>query len=260
MNFHLSSRRLGALLLSAVFSAGVAAPSQAARIPGYDAKAVADPARPETDVARDADRKPAESLAFAGLKPGQSVAEIIPSGGYFTRLFSAVVGAKGTVYALSPPPRPGAPEGAKPPSAAVEAIAADPHYANVKVLVQPLATPTVPQPVDLFWTSQNYHDLHNIPGFDIGAFNRAVFNALKPGGTYLVLDHVAEAESGTRDTSTLHRIDPAVVKREVLEAGFRFDGESPVLRRPTDDHTLKVFDPAIRGKTDQFIYKFSKPR
>jgi predicted methyltransferase len=260
MNASHPLRRGAALELGALLLAIMALPANAARLPGYDVKAVADPARPAADVARDADRLPAECLAFSGLKPGQSVAEIIPSGGYFTRLLAAVVGPKGTVYALSPPPRPGAPEGAKPPSAAVDAIAADPHYANVKVLVEPLATPTVPKPVDLFWTSQNYHDLHNIPGVDIGAFNRAVFDALKPGGIYLVIDHVAEAGSGSRDTSTLHRIDPEVVKREVLEAGFRFDGESGVLRRSADDHTAKVFDPAIRGKTDQFIYKFRKPR
>jgi predicted methyltransferase len=254
------SRRTAALLASAALLAAVAMPIAAARIPAYIATAVADPARPPADQARDVARKPAECLAFAGIKPGMKVAEIIPSSGYFTRLFSAVVGPKGEVFALQPPPRPQAEGAAAPPPPAVEAIAADPHYSNVQVLVQPLATPSVPEPVDLFWTSQNYHDLHNVPGIDIGAFNRAVFKALKPGGIYVVLDHAAEAGSGSRDTSTLHRIDPAVVKREVLEAGFRFDGASKVLANPDDPHTAKVFDPAIRGKTDQFIYRFRKPR
>jgi len=255
------SRRAAALLAGSALLAVAAMPLAAARIPSYIAAAVADPARPAADTARDADRKPAETLAFAGLKPGMTVAEIIPAGGYFTRLLSAVVGPKGKVFALQPPPRPpAAGASAPPPPPPVEAIAADAHYSNVQVLVQPLATPSLPAPVDFFWTSQNYHDLHNVPGIDIGAFNRAVFNALKPGGIYVVLDHAAEAGSESRDTSTLHRIDPAVVKREVLEAGFRFDGASTVLANPADPHTAKVFDPAIRGKTDQFIYRFRKPR
>jgi predicted methyltransferase len=91
-------------------------------------------------------------------------------------------------------------------------------------------------------------------------FNRAVFKALKPGGTFLVVDHVAEAGSGMRDTDTLHRIDPAIVKQQVVAAGFVFEGESNVLRNPADDHKKVVFDKAIRGRTDQFIYKFRKPQ
>jgi predicted methyltransferase len=90
-------------------------------------------------------------------------------------------------------------------------------------------------------------------------FNQMVFAALKPGGTYLVLDHVAQAGSGARDVSTLHRIDPKLVKKEVLAAGFVFVGSSDLLHRSDDPHTAKVFDPAIRGKTDQFILKFRKP-
>ena len=89
--------------------------------------------------------------------------------------------------------------------------------------------------------------------------NKAIYDALKPGGIYLVLDHAAAAGSGLRDTETLHRIDPAAVKKEVLAAGFVLDGESDVLHNPQDDHTAKVFDPAIRGKTDKFIFRFRKP-
>jgi predicted methyltransferase len=114
-------------------------------------------------------------------------------------------------------------------------------------------------PVDLVWTSQNYHDLHNFPGLDVGVFNKMVFDDLKPGGIYLVLDHRAEAGSGARDTKTLHRIDPETVKKEVLAAGFVFVGGSDLLNQPGDNHSLKVFDPAVRGKTDQFILKFRKP-
>jgi len=222
-------------------------------------RAVADPARPEADRARDAERKPAESLAFAGVHPGEKVAELLPGGGYFTRLFSLVVGPKGKVYARARPrPAQAAPDSPD-PGAPVQAIAADPHYGNVVVSTMSIKELSLPEAVDLVWTSQNYHDLHNIPDADVAAFDKAVFNALKPGGVFIVLDHVAAAASGFRDTSTLHRIDPEAVKKEVLSAGFKFEGESELLRNAADDHTLKVFDPAIRGKTDQFILKFRKP-
>jgi predicted methyltransferase len=117
----------------------------------------------------------------------------------------------------------------------------------------------VPAPVDLVWTSQNYHDLHNFPGIDVGMFNKMVFDDLKPGGIYLILDHSAESGSGGRDTKTLHRIDPETVKAEVLAAGFVLVGSSDLLRQPADNRSLKVFDPAVRGQTDQFILKFRKP-
>ncbi len=222
-------------------------------------RAVADPARPEADRARDDGRKPAASLAFAGVHPGERVAELLPGSGYFTRLFSLVVGTKGKVYALARPrPAQAAPDSPD-PAAPILALAADPHYGNVVVSTMSIKDLALPEPVDLVWTSQNYHDLHNIPNADVVNFDKAVFSALKPGGVFIVLDHVAAAGSGFRDTSTLHRIDPEAVKKEVESAGFKFEGASEVLHNPADDHTLKVFDPAIRGKTDQFILKFRKP-
>lgn len=222
--------------------------------------AVADPARPEADRARDAERKPAESLAFAGAHPGERVAELLPGSGYFTRLFSLVVGPKGKVYALARPRPAQAAADSPDPAAPILAIAADPHYGNVVVSTMNIKELALPEPVDLVWTSQNYHDLHNIPNADVVSFDKAVFSALKPGGVFIVLDHVAAADSGFRDTSTLHRIDPEAVKKEAESAGFKFEGQSSVLHNPADDHTLKVFDPAIRGKTDQFILKFRKPQ
>ena len=118
----------------------------------------------------------------------------------------------------------------------VKAIAADPNYSNVSVVVEPFSQLGVPAPVDLVWTSQNYHDLHNLPGLDVGVFNKMVFDDLKPGGIYLVLDHTAETGSAARDTATLHRIDPESVKQEVLAAGFVFVGSSNLLKQPGDDH------------------------
>jgi len=232
----------------------------AAKVPAYITAAVADPGRPAEDTQRDANRKPAETVQFAGIKPGDKVAELVPGRGYFTRIFSKVVGPKGHVYALSPPRRPNAAADSPDPVAATAALAADPAYSNVTATGGSLAKISVPEPVDVVFTAQNYHDVHNVPDVDLAAFNKAIFDALKPGGVFVVLDHAAAAGSAARDTSTLHRIDPETVKSEVLAAGFKLEGESKVLANTQDDHTLKVFDPSIRGKTDQFILKFRKPR
>ena len=231
-----------------------------AKSPDVISAAIADGSRPDTDKQRDANRKPAETLAFAGVKSGDRVAELLPGGGYFTRLFSKIVGPNGHVYALVPAPLPDAPADALDRAARVKAIAADPNYSNVSVVVEPFAQLKAPEPVDLVWTSQNYHDFHNFPGLDVTVFNQLVFDALKPGGTYLVLDHAAEPGSGVRDTATLHRIDPETVKKEVLAAGFVFVGSSDLLHQADDPHAVKVFDPSVRGKTDQFILKFRKPK
>jgi predicted methyltransferase len=228
--------------------------------PPYILRAVGDAARPGADTKRDADRHPALTLAFAGAKPGDQVAELIPGGGYFTRLLSAVVGPKGKVYAVVPPRRPDAPADAPDPAARLQPITSDSHYANVSVIVSKPAQLELPKGLDLVWTSQNYHDFHNIADVNVVDIDKAVFKALKPGGVYLVLDHAAEKGSGFRDTSTLHRIDPEAVKKEVKSAGFKFEAESGVLRNNDDPHTAKVFDPGIRGHTDQFAFKFRKPK
>jgi predicted methyltransferase len=248
----------GTLVATLVLSA--ADVQAASGIPKPILDAVADPARPEADRSADVDRKPDESVAFAGVKPGQKVVDIWPGGGYFTRIFSAVVGPKGHVYAVPPPKRPNAPPGAPDPAARVQAVAADPHYNNVSVVATPMNELSLPEKVDLVWTSRNYHDFHNIPTFDVPAIDKAIFNALKPGGVFIVLDHSAEKGSGFRDTSTLHRIDPEAVKKEVEAAGFKFEGKSEILRNANDPHTEKVFEATVKGKTDQFILKFRKPK
>ena len=252
---------LGVAAIGAMLGGLMFAPTAgAARIPDAIAAAVSDTARPPADRERDANRKPAETLVFAGLKPGDQVAELLPGGGYFTRLFSKVVGAGGHVYALVPAPSPDAPADMPDFAARVKALAAEPNYSNVSVIVEPFSQLKAPVPVDLVWTSQNYHDLHNFPGLDVGVFNQMVFDTLKPGGIYLILDHEAEPGSGTRDTATLHRIDAEAVKKEALAAGFVFVAGSELLRQPGDPHTVKVFDPMVRGKTDQFVLKFRKPK
>jgi predicted methyltransferase len=229
-------------------------------IPKPIAAAVADPARPQADRDRDADRKPAECIAFAGLKPGQRIADLIPGGGYFTRIFSGVVGPKGQVFAVAPPKRPDAPPDRPEPAAAVNAIAADPHYKNVSVSVVKIAELKLPEKLDMVWTSQNYHDVHNVKDLDVGTFNKAVFDSLKPGGIYIVIDHAAEKGAGFSATSTLHRSDPDAVKTEVMAAGFEFVGSSDVIANPSDDHKTAVFEKGLHDKTDRYVLKFRRPK
>jgi predicted methyltransferase len=238
--------------------AGSGAAAQTA-IPRPIQRAVADPGRPADDVARDANRKPAETLAFAGVKPGDQVADYIANSGYFTRLFSAAVGPAGHVYAVELNEIVTYANVAK-GYAALKTWA--PSHPNTTVETVAASAPLqFPRKLDLFWISQNYHDLHDkfLGPVDVAAFNRQVFAALKPGGLYIVLDHRAARGAPANVTETLHRIDPDTVKREVEAAGFELVAESPLLANPSDPLTVGVFDKTIAGHTDQFILKFRKP-
>jgi predicted methyltransferase len=219
--------------------------------PSVDYAAIlADPIRPEADRARDPDRKPAELVAFAGVRPGDRIAELAPGGGYFTRILSGVVGPEGRVYAMAGRPSP----------ALQELAAARP---NVVVTVAEPGTIPAPEPVDMVWTTLNYHDFKNVKVGDVdgaATINAAAYRALKPGGLYLVVDHDTAPGAGASQTSTLHRIEGALVRREVESAGFRLDGQSDLLRHPADDHMVKVQETGIRGKTDQFVLRFRKPK
>lgn len=256
--------RISLVLLSSLFASGPLAASRAA--PAHDAAvssaieaAIADPSRPDADRARDADRKPAETLAFAGVKPGDKVADYAAGGGYFTRLFAGVVTPSGHVYAVVPSALFQYPNIVKGLSD-LEHFAVD--HSNVSVsFAAALAGARFPERLDLFWISQNYHDLHDpfMGPVDMRAFNRAVYDALKPGGCYVVLDHSAAAGAPANVTDTLHRIDPAVVRSEVEAVGFKFEGRNDTLTNPADPRTVSVFDASIRGHTDQFILRFRKP-
>jgi predicted methyltransferase len=234
--------------------------AQAAAIPANIAAAVADSGRPDADKQRDANRKPAETLAYIGVKPGEKIGELLPGGGYFTRILSKAVGPKGKIFALVPQRPANAPPDMPDMAARIKVVTDDANYANVSIVQLPLPSLAAPEPVDMVFTALNYHDLHNVPGLDLAKFNKIVLDSLKPGGLYVVVDHSAEAGSGVRDTSALHRIDMEAVKSEVTAAGFEFLGSSDMLANPADSRTLKVFDPAIRFKTDQFILKFRKPK
>jgi predicted methyltransferase len=223
------------------------------------AAAVADPSRPPTDTQRDANRKPVETLAVAGVKPGEIVADYAAGQGYFTRLFADVVGPQGHVYAVVPSELFAYPNIVK-GIGDIEGWAV--KHPNVTVsFASALPAVKFPEKLDLFWISQNYHDLHDafMGPVDLAAFNKAVYAALKPGGRYIILDHVAAPGSPANVTDTLHRIEPTVVRREVEAAGFVFDGESDILANPNDPHTAGPFNKSIQGHTDQFILLFHRP-
>src|SRR5450631_1713645 len=198
--------------------------------------------------------KASEVVEFIGLKKGDKVADII--GGRLTASLAQAVGPSGKVYAIETAE---IVKGHPQILDRMKALAA--QSPNVIVSDDPVAAP-LPSGLDAVFIRQNYHDLYDkfMGPADVPAFNKAVFAALKPGGVYVVLDHAAAAGSGVGATDTLHRIDPARVKKDVLAAGFKLDAESSILANKADDHTKNVFDPSVRGHTDQFLFRFKKPK
>jgi predicted methyltransferase len=195
-----------------------------------------------------------EVIAFIGLKKGDQVADIV--GGRLTASLADAVGPTGKVYAVE----------------TAEVVTVHPDLLtqmndlatrspNIVVSADPVASP-LPTGLDAVVIRWNYHDLYDkfMGPTDVAAFNKAVFTALKPGGVYVILDHAATAGSGVDATETLHRIDPARVKADVLAAGFKLDAASSILANKADDHSKKVFDPSVRGHTDQLLFRFKKPR
>jgi predicted methyltransferase len=224
--------------------------------------AIADAGRPAKDTALDDSRKPAEMVEFARIKPGETVMDIWPGGGYWTRIFSKVVGPKGKVIAYVPAEIAGFKND---PVGLAKAVAAEPGRGNVEEFSDPVASQPTAQYfniLDVAWTFENYHDLHDtfMKGASVDDFNKAMFKLIKPGGYFVIVDHAAAAGSGLAHTEDLHRIDPAALRAEVEKAGFVFDGESKVLANPDDPKTALVFDKSIRGKTDRFAYRFRKPK
>jgi len=243
-----------ALAAAALAAAGMAM----AAVPPYLTAALGDKARPPADSSRDVARKPAELLALAEVKPGQKVADFMMGSGYFTRILSAAVGPTGKVYAYQ------SAEFVKFRAAyGTEQSAVVADYKNVVPLTAPLASAGLPDGLDLVLTVQNYHDLHlkPFPAATADTVNHEVFKALRPGGLYVVVDHSAVPGAPPETADTLHRIDEATVKKEVEAAGFKLVSEDDkLLANAADPRTANVFTPAIRGKTDQFILNFRKPK
>ena len=235
-----------------IVTAGLNAAAPA--VPAHIAAAVANKDRPDADRMRDADRKPGEVAAFAGVKPGMKIIELAPGGGYFTRILSVAVGTQGKVLGIS--------------SRALTAVNEWAQSHAQVVTIDDAKAGTIPvqsiDKYDLVWTTMNYHDFKNGKTAEGGeaaaAYNVAAFEALKPGGAYLVSDHDAAKGAGATVTSTLHRIEAAQVIKEVEAAGFKLEAQSNILRHPADNHTARVQEAGIRGKTDQFLLLFRKPK
>jgi len=231
-------------------------------VPDYVAKAISAPDRPATDTARDTARHTLALLVFATVKPNDRVLDFVPGGGFFTRLFSHVAGVKGHVFAVTPAEL----AHVKPALAAgIVTLAAEPGLSNVSAVVEPVAqtgSTALGQGglLDVVWTDDNYHDVYGFFGpAAAAAADAAIFRALKPGGVFVVVDHVALAGTSGKAPTTLHRIDPETVKAQVLAAGFVLDASTDVLRNPADPHGATVFSPEIKGHTDQFAFRFRKP-
>lgn len=242
----------------ALSSIALAAPALAQMSPQIRA-AVADAGRPEADTTRDAARKPAEMLAFAGVKPGQTIVDLLPGGGYFTRVFAKAVGPKGKVIAYynSANDERARAAGRDPTIQGQDLKAA---YPNVVVIRTPFPTIAPQVQADIVWTSNNYHDLHNPTPANVAAINKAVFDALKPGGYYVLIDHRAPKGAGLEATSKLHRMDEDITKQEVMAAGFKLVAEGKDLTRPADDRSKPINEAGGHFETDQFMLKFQKPR
>lgn len=216
--------------------------------------AIEHPGRPQDDKARDADRKPYEVMSFFGVAPNMKVADLLTGTGYYAEILGRIVGPQGRVYAqnnkfivdrfdMS----------------ALEARLKQPELSHVThIVVEPDQLDLPKGELDVVIMGLFYHDTYWM-GVDRAKMNKAIFDALKPGGVYGIVDHFAEDGSGERDVKTIHRGDAEMIKKDILAAGFVFDGESNALRNPQDDRKLSVFDDKIRGKTDQFIYRFRKP-
>ena len=243
----------GLALLTLAFAPPLAA--RPAPAPDY-AAAVADTTRAEANRKLDEGRMPGAVLAFAGVAPGQTVADYQAGGGYYTELLGRAVGPKGRVYALTQPNFYKKDDWDK-------LVAAHPN-------VVPLVTPATgmsfaPRSIDTLFLHLVYHDLYWVsdqyqhPPMDVPATLKSWFAAVRPGGHVVIVDHIGPAGDPRAVVDKFHRIDPARVTADMTAAGFVPDGTSDVLHRSDDDHSKNVFDPAIRGKTDRFMLKFRRP-
>lgn len=219
-------------------------------IPDYIEAAVASEARTPEMKERDPARHPAQVLALSGVKPGDRVVEFAGFGQYYTTMLAEIVGDDGEVHMFD---LPYTGERAGAASAAFTAT-----HANVAYHLVDYNKALMPANIDVVFNVLYYHDLP-LNGIDTAALNKKIFDALKPGGVFLVVDHNAAAGSGTADTQRLHRIDPEVIRSEVLAAGFELAEDSDLLANRDDKHDAMVFAPGTRGATDRSVLKFVKP-
>lgn len=238
-----------------------AAPALAQKAADY-AAAVSAPGRSAEDIALDASRKPAEVLAFFGLKKGMVAADIMAGDGYYSTLMARIVGPRGKVMGYNPIQF--VENDAKNAAAWKALTGASP---NVSIATYPFDQfAAAPNSFDFVLLHMVYHDLYwesekyKVPRTDPAAFLRTLYAATRPGGIVGVVDHVALPGDTRTTVEKMHRIDPETVKKDFLAAGFVLEAESPVLHVAADDHTKHVYDPAIRGHTDRFVFRFRKPK
>jgi predicted methyltransferase len=236
------NRRLALLTLTlcAVGCSTAPAPASRERL----AKIVDDPQRSAADRKNDLRRKPVEMLAFTGVQPGMRVLDVSAGGGYTTELLARAVGPQGKVYAQTPKPSP----------RLVERLKSLP---NVALVTRPFADPVPPdvKDLDLVTLMFNYHDLGHL-GVDRAALNRRVYEALRPGGAFVIADHAGRPGTGISESGTLHRIEEDFLRREVEAAGFRLAEEGRFLRNPADPRDRETPDPP--QPKDEFVLKFVK--
>lgn len=258
MRRSLNMRLIPAVLAAMAFILGPAAAAKAEDAPAPIAQAVASEARPEADRARDADRKPAKVLAFFGVKPGMTVLDLNSGGGYYTEILSRVLGENGKIYAHNDDlfwrfvkDKVGE--------------RYDGRLENVtRIQVNIPDLEIEPESVDVALLILAFHDFYYTPesrpeAVDVPAALARIKAALKPGGVFGVIDHSANPGSPPETGHSLHRIDEALLKRRVLDAGFVLDEEADFLRNPQDDRTQSPFTEGLRGKTDRFVLRFKKP-
>jgi predicted methyltransferase len=255
---------LGLLLVMTGLTAGAASLAPDSPRVGTNeavANAIAHPDRPSQDREQDSHRKPAEILDFVGVGRDMHVMDVFSAGGYYTELLARVVGPEGRVIAYNNPPY------ARFAEKGIAARYAGDRLPNVRQVTSTIEDLDLePASLEAAIFIMSYHDLYwrpadgSWPPTDPALLLGKLHAALKPGGVIVVQDHVATAGGDTAEVvDKLHRIDPAVVKADFAKAGFTLDGESDVLAHPDDAHTIMVFDEAIRGKTDQFLFRFRKP-
>ena len=258
--------RRAAFLLGSLFALGGCAATPATDSPATADRAAIDAALASTarlpgDAEQDARRQAAGVLVFLGVAPDQRVIDVFAAGGYYTELLARVVGPGGRVLAYNNPPY------ARFAEKGIAARYAGGRLDNVDQLTTDIDSLGLkPASWDAAIFVMSYHDLYwrpkdgSWPATDPNVLLAALHAALRPGGVVVVQDHVATAGSDPYETvDKLHRIDPALVRRDFERAGFVYDGASTVLAHPGDDHTKLVFDPAIQGKTDQFVHRYRKP-
>ncbi len=234
--------------------AASAAPADDGELGAAIRQALAHPQRPAGDRERDPQRKPAEVLSLMGIRPGMQIADLMAGGGWYTEVLARLVGPAGRVYSQNNKTS-RANYGAE-----LDRRIRESRLENVVRLDRELEDLELqPGELDAVFLVQFYHDTYWMK-VDRAHMNHQIFEALRPGGVYCLIDHRATPGSLARDVRRLHRVDSQLVQQEVRAAGFVLEAESSLLTNPTDDHATSVFAPSIRGRSDRFVFKFRKPR